>query len=114
VVQLPLADVFSRIQAAYAAEGFPGEWQLHHQGGPIGYEPREFIVTPERDETAQIGQAIAWNISISGVKSEDTFLLAEHGPELLTLDPAWPTLDVEVDGQVYARPAVLELEPRHG
>lgn len=39
-----------------------------------------------------------------GLTVEDTVLATAGGPEVLTLDPAWPT--VEVAGR--ARPLVLE------
>ena len=41
-----LGQVFARATAAYAETGFADEWQLHHQGGPAGYEPREWVATP--------------------------------------------------------------------
>ena len=41
-----LKEIFGEIQQAYAAVGFADEWQLHHQGGPTGYEPREVTANP--------------------------------------------------------------------
>jgi Xaa-Pro aminopeptidase len=104
-----LGEIFRRATAAYAETGFPDEWTLHHQGGPVGYEPREFIATPGSDDVVSVGQAYAWNPSITGTKSEDTILVGETGNEVLTAMKDWPTLSVTVDGQEYARPAVLEI-----
>jgi antitoxin VapB len=104
-----IGDIFQAAVDAYAAEGFPGEWQLHHQGGPAGYNPREFVATPGETEVVVEGQAYAWNPSITGVKSEDTILVGTGGNEILTTIAGWPTLTVEVDGQAWARPAVLEM-----
>ena len=70
-----LGDVFAAAQTAYAAAGFPEEWRDHHQGGTIGYRPRESIATPGDRSPIEAGMAFAWNPSIAGTKVEDTFIL---------------------------------------
>ncbi len=80
-----LADAFEDCQRFYAEAGFPGEWKLHHQGGMTGYVSREVIATPHTHQETQIGQAFAWNPSITGAKAEETFILTEDGPEVITL-----------------------------
>lgn len=105
-----LRDVFARGTAVYAQTGFPNEWQLHHQGGPAGFEPREFIVTPASTEVVAAGQAYAWNPSITGTKSEDSILVGEGENEIVTAVTGWPMLLVEVDGQTILRPRILEIQ----
>ncbi len=102
-----LRDVFWAGAEAYANAGFPGEWQLHHQGGLAGYEPREVIANPNAPQTVQVGQVYAWNPSITGVKSEDTILVGEQENEVLTAMPDWPIIMVEVGGKAVPRPAIL-------
>lgn len=104
-----LGEVFARGQAAYAAAGFGDEWQLHHQGGPASYEPRDWVATPASAEVVARGQAYAWNPSITGAKSEDTILVGEDGNEVISAIPGWPLLSVSVAGQTWLRPAVLEI-----
>jgi antitoxin VapB len=104
-----LGEVFQRGMSAYAASGFPDEWHLHHQGGPAGYEPREYVATPHSTDVVSIGQVYAWNPSITGTKSEDTILVGEAANEVLTAIENWPTLSVTVNGQTFARPAILEI-----
>jgi len=104
-----LGQVFSRATAAYAKAGFPNEWQLHHQGGPAGYEPREIVATPGATHVVAVGQAYAWNPSITGTKSEDTILVGEKDNEVLTAISGWPSLSATVDGQMMARPAILQI-----
>ncbi|HSD85529.1 MAG TPA: M24 family metallopeptidase, partial [Anaerolineae bacterium] len=104
-----LSEVFQRATEAYALTGFADEWQRHHQGGPAGYEPREWVATPTSPETVEVGQVYAWNPSITGTKSEDTILVGSNGNEVLTLIPDWPMLDAEVAGQHLKRPAILEV-----
>ena len=95
--------------AAYASMEFPDEWRLHHQGGAAGYEPREFVATPGSTEMISTGQVFAWNPSITGSKSEDTIQVGEHGNEVVTAIPGWPVLDIEIDGNQFQRPAILEI-----
>ena len=90
---------------AYAREGFEGEWRHHHQGGPTGYAGREFRATPGEARTILERQAFAWNPSIAGTKSEDTFLALPAGPEPLTAPQEWPSR--EVDGLDRAEILVL-------
>jgi antitoxin VapB len=104
-----LGAIFQQAVAVYAATGFAHEWQLHHQGGPAAYEPREFLATPDSTDVVAVGQAYAWNPSITGTKSEDTILVGEAGNEVLTTIRDWPTLKVTLaDGQTILRPAILE------
>lgn len=104
-----LGQVFRRATAAYAKTGFPGEWQWHHQGGPAGYEAREYIATPDSQDVVQAGQVYAWNPSIAGTKSEDSILVTSGGTEVLTAIDGWPDLSVAVGDAQYLRPAILEI-----
>ena len=104
------ADVFRDIQAAYAAQGEAEQWRFHHQGGPAGYNAREFIVTPDDESLVQAGSAYAWNPSVVGCKSEDTILVGDDGFEIVSDAGAnWPMIAVEVAGQTVLRPGILEL-----
>jgi Xaa-Pro aminopeptidase len=103
-----MAEIFKYGLAAYAETGYPGEWRFHHQGGLAGYEPREIIATSDSQEVLSAGQVYTWNPSITGTKSEDTILVTEHGCEILTEIKDWPTNPVEINGQTFFRPAILE------
>ena len=105
-----LGDIFQRAIAAYAETGFANEWQLHHQGGPAGYEPREYLGTPNSTDFVVLGQAYAWNPSITGTKSEDTILVGATENEVVTTINGWPMRSITLaDGQKIARPAILEV-----
>jgi antitoxin VapB len=106
---VPTNVIFARIQQAYAEAGYPDEWRHHHQGGPAGYEPREYVATPHTDQVVEAVQAFAWNPSVPGAKSEDTFLVMAREQELLTPSPLWPQQQIEVKGQVIERPDILQL-----
>ena len=104
-----LGEIFNRAQTAYAEAGYPDEWKLHHQGGPAGYEPREYIATPGGKEVVNLGQAYAWNPSITGTKSEDTVLVGEQGNEVVTRISGWPILTVKIGEKAIERPTILEI-----
>ena len=79
-----LAEAFGDVRRFYADAGYPGEWRLHHQGGVTGYASREVIATPHTHIPIEPGMAFAWNPSITGAKAEETFVLTDAGPELVT------------------------------
>jgi Xaa-Pro dipeptidase len=79
-----LAQAFEDCRRFYAETGFPEGWRDHHQGGMTGYASREVIATPGTQQEIREGQAFAWNPSLEGAKAEETFVLGQHGPEILT------------------------------
>jgi antitoxin VapB len=103
-------ELFKVAQAAYTAEGFPGEERFHHQGGPTGYGEREWVATPNGKETVVNNQAFAWNPSIRGGKAEDTVILRDGKIEWLTATPDLPVINAEVNGKVYPAAGVLERQ----
>lgn len=107
---VPIRDIFATLVATYAATGYPGEWQRHHQGGPAGYEAREYIATPDSPEVVAAVQPFAWNPSVPGAKSEDTFLITAAGAELLTPTPGWPQIPIAMNGATMDRPDILRLD----
>jgi len=101
------ADLFKTAQEAYAAEGYPGEEEFHHQGGPTGYGEREWLATPKGTEVVENGQAFAWNPSIRGGKVEDTVMLKDGAIETLTPTPELPVVQTERNGTTYESAGVL-------
>jgi Xaa-Pro aminopeptidase len=105
-----LSEVFADLQAAYATQGEGEQWQHHHQGGPAGYNAREWIVSPGDARPVQTNVAFAWNPSVVGCKSEDTILVGENGFEILSAASGdWPMIEVNIDGQIVKRPGILEI-----
>jgi Xaa-Pro aminopeptidase len=102
-----LGEVLARGQAQYAEEGFPSEWELHHQGGLTGYAGRERFAVPGEPHVLTPGQVVAWNPSITSVKSEDTVLVTAEGPVALTVTHRWPRELVRVSEGAIERPALL-------
>jgi antitoxin VapB len=99
--------LFKTAQEAYAAEGYPGEEEFHHQGGATGYGEREWLATPKGREAVENCQAFAWNPSIRGGKVEDTVLLKDGAIEALTATPELPVVETERNGTTYRSAGVL-------
>lgn len=104
-----LGEVFDDLRQAYADQGEADQWRNHHQGGPLAYLPREMFAVPDHPYVLQSGNALAYNPSIVGCKSEDTILLTDNGFEIVTTTGEWPMVTVSVSGQQVSRPAILEL-----
>ncbi|MGA2584411.1 MAG: M24 family metallopeptidase [Tepidisphaeraceae bacterium] len=103
-----LGDMFEVLRTAYADNGFPGQEDLHHQGGSTGYAGREAFAEPGLDIKILANQAFAWNPSITGVKSEDTMLCTEKGFEFITIMSAdWPTIEARFEGKTLKRPDIF-------
>ena len=99
-------EVLAVASDAYAAQGFPGEWRLHHQGGLTGYRGREIFATPGEPTRLPSSCAVAWNPSLTGgAKSEDTALVGPEGVEILTRTPELG----ELETRSLPRPAIVEL-----
>ncbi len=92
----------------YASEAFQDDWKLHHQGGLTGYAGREVLATPGSTYGLKANQALAWNPSITRVKSEDTILVTDDDHEVITRTGEWPEEEVEIDNRTVVRPAFLK------
>lgn len=106
-----LSEVFEDIKRGYSEVGKPDEWKLHHQGGLAGYNSREMKATEKSAYILQVGNALAWNPTITGTKSEDTVVINEEGLEILSYpeDSEWPALVFEIDGRKIRRPDIIVL-----
>ncbi len=95
-----VSDVYHEIANTYLELGCPDEINKHHQGGITGYLSREVVASPHlaEDVILENSMAMAWNPTLPGAKIEDTVLITEDDCEILTLDPLWPTM--EVDGRM--------------
>jgi len=87
-------DLLDTAVGVYRETGFAEEWKKHHQGGPMGYECRDFKATPTETRSVVENQLIGWNPSITGTKSEDTILSTG---EVVTSTGDWPLCDGRPD-----------------
>jgi Xaa-Pro dipeptidase len=107
-----LSQAFDKLVSAYEHHGLPMEWRKLHQGGIVGYKLKEHFASPHCHVPIQDGMAFAWNITIQGTKSEDTYLLHDGMMHRVTRadGSTWPVLEHKVDGVVYRRPGIRRME----
>ena len=94
---------------AYAAHGFAGEIDKHHQGGATGYRTREWVAFPESKDIVRPNQAFAWNPSITGTKTEETAILIDGELRVITTTDGFPKIATVIDGKEYFSPGILSL-----
>ncbi|MFO7882662.1 MAG: aminopeptidase P family N-terminal domain-containing protein [Kosmotogaceae bacterium] len=104
-----LNEVFRDIISAYSKVGKNDEWKLHHQGGLAGYNPREIKATPKENYELAINNAVAWNPTITGTKSEDTVIIEKNDNEIISYpnESEWPCIDFNINGKIIRRPDIM-------
>ena len=93
-------DVFTAIRDAYDEVGHSEAWEDGEQGGAAGFARREWLATPDGTAPVTAPMGYAWNPTIGGARSEDTYLVetGEDPFECLTATPNWPTQTVSAVG----------------
>jgi len=104
-----LKELFDIGKATYSKLGYPDEWKNHTQGGIVGYTPREFLVTQDSEIEIGINNLLGWNPTIRGVKAEDFILVKKDGIEQLSIDLRWPNEEILINGKVFLKPKILEI-----
>jgi len=99
---------FTAGKEAYAARGYAAEFDKHHQGGPIGYAPRDYRIDFSHRGIIQENQGFCWNPSITGTKSEDTIVTKTGGFEFITRPVIFPKAEIQADGTSCVRADILE------
>ena len=103
------AEIFAQTKKTYHEVGFTGEEQNHHQGGACGYKTRDWVAHSNSNDLVLLNQAFAWNPSIAGTKSEETFIVTENGIEIITSNPNFPVISNVVGGKEYLTPGILVI-----
>jgi len=106
-VGTPYSELFDQAVRTYQDRGYPDEWRGLHLGGATGYAGRYFKASPGCREVVQEGQAIAWNPSIAGTKSEDTLVVGRDEITIVTEARDWPKVQHQIGEIVVPRPDIL-------
>ncbi|TYB86489.1 MAG: M24 family metallopeptidase [Kosmotoga sp.] len=104
-----IKEVFNDIISAYNKTGSENEWQLHHQGGLAGYNSREIKAASDEEYELTVNNAVAWNPTITGTKSEDTAIIKENKVDIISYpyESQWPGVDFEMNGEIIRRPDIM-------
>lgn len=102
-------DIVRKAHEIYEEFGYEEDFHLHHQGGALGYETRDYCANEECMEVVGRYQAFSWNPTIAGVKLEDTYLIEGNRQEIITETGTWPLREVTINGKTVKRPLILEL-----
>lgn len=94
----------------YRRLGYQDEWQLHHQGGAMGYYARDLKVTANTNDLIIENQAYCWNPSISGTKTEDGIIATVNGPLFITKPIIYPKLEMKINGVTIIKPGLLIID----
>lgn len=103
------SDLYKVAADAYAAQGFAGEIDKHHQGGSAGYRTRDWVAHPASNDIVRPNQAFAWNPSITGTKTEETAILIDDELRIITATDGFPRITTIVNGREYFSPGILSL-----
>jgi Xaa-Pro dipeptidase len=103
----PFAELHALQRRLFDELGYPDEWNRHFQGGMTGYNlvDASFLTDPKR--SAESGQAFGWFITITGVKTEETCVIAGGSAQILSYSPDWPTISIQAGNRMVAIPDIL-------
>lgn len=87
--------------------GYEKEWELHFQGGLTGYIINDPTRCRDPHTFIEMGQAFNWYITISGAKVEETILVGERGPEIISQNGIWPLREIESNSKRFLLPDIL-------
>ena len=104
-----LCDALLKGKAKYEELGYGDEFNKHHQGGPIGYAGRDYRVDFGVKDTIKAHQGFCWNPSITGTKSEDTYIVEKGKRTPITKPILFDKVEIESGGFFFERPATLIL-----
>jgi antitoxin VapB len=103
---LPFKTILEWQKSWYAELGFPDGWTFHFQGGPTGYALVD-CGQNQTDHTVCCPQAFSWFTTARGGKVEELAVLTEQGPEIASMGPGWPTVDIDTEQGKFTVPGML-------
>ncbi len=100
--------ILSTGRHVYQTSHFEHEWRLSPQGFVTGRAAVEQVLLPQTEDLLQTNWAVTWRASVGAALSCDTYLITEHGPEIVTPAQAWPLVRIRYHGADILQPCPLE------
>ncbi len=104
-----LQGVFHKIKKVYKDMGYENEWKNHHQGGVTGYNSREEKITDNTNMIIKNNMIFAYNPTIAGYKTEDTFYIKDNKKVVTTRTTKLPLIDIDFEGEKFIRPDIVTI-----
>ncbi len=104
-----VSHVLQGIKSAYDNTSYKSQWEYHHQGGITGYRSREEKLTFNSDIVIGDGMVFAYNPTVPGYKTEDTFYIKDGKKIITTCSEKLPTINFTHNGTVYKKPDFIVL-----
>ncbi len=105
-----IETVFNKIQDTYKNVGYENEWKNHHQGGITGFASREVKITKKTNLTIKNNMIFAYNPTVAGYKTEDTFYLKDGKPIVTTFSNKLPLVEIDFEGEKFLKPDIIRLD----
>jgi hypothetical protein len=65
-------------------------------------------LVPKSTSTLHADSAITWNACIGAGQIQDTYLITEGGPKIMTPPELWPLKGIRVKGAEFALPDIFQ------
>ncbi|MDC7244429.1 MAG: M24 family metallopeptidase [Sphaerochaetaceae bacterium] len=107
---MPVSAILEKAIETYREAGFDREYRHHHQGGAIGFLPREFKAFLYCDQVVLNNQGYCWNPTVGGMKSEETIVATEKGPIAITSPIHFDKTEIRCDRSSIYNSKILILQ----
>jgi hypothetical protein len=102
-----LSTLLDRCLDLFESLGYPHERANHFHGGPTGYRVSYAERCQDPESVVEVNMAFGWYLTVAGAKSEELILVDDQGAQIRSVDPEWPRLEIEIEGQTVGVPDIL-------
>ncbi|MBN2304984.1 MAG: hypothetical protein JXQ72_10925 [Anaerolineae bacterium] len=104
-----IAEGIKTGKAAFHAQVPPRKWHVFFKSDILTCRSCDIGARTSGDQPIDINQVLVWATGVSGIRSEDTYLILPDCNELLTHTDNWPVIEIHLNDQTYYHPDILRL-----